>query len=57
MSQLADSSIGLKVAFCSSVLSLEGKDQIGSRKEQSTHCRKVARSSASPPIDAKHIDA
>ncbi|KAG5619640.1 hypothetical protein H5410_004858 [Solanum commersonii] len=45
------------LAFCSSELSLEGKDQIGSEKEQLACHRAVSRSSTILPNDPKHKDA
>ncbi|KAG5586968.1 hypothetical protein H5410_047402 [Solanum commersonii] len=47
---------GLILAFCSSVLSLERKDQIDSGKEQSACHRAVPRSSTISPNDPKHDD-
>uniref|UniRef100_M1DMV8 Uncharacterized protein n=1 Tax=Solanum tuberosum TaxID=4113 RepID=M1DMV8_SOLTU len=40
---------GSYLAFCSRVLSVEGKDQIGDKKEQSAHRRVVPRSSTTLP--------
>ncbi|WMV58823.1 hypothetical protein MTR67_052208, partial [Solanum verrucosum] len=44
-------------AFCSSVLSPEGKEQIGGEKEQSTYRRATPRSSATSPNYPEHDDA
>uniref|UniRef100_M1DLY6 Uncharacterized protein n=1 Tax=Solanum tuberosum TaxID=4113 RepID=M1DLY6_SOLTU len=41
---------------CSSVLSPEGKDQVGGKREQSAHRREVPRSSTMSPNDPKHDD-
>ncbi|KAG5631213.1 hypothetical protein H5410_002930 [Solanum commersonii] len=40
-----------------SVLSPERKDQVGRKREQSAHRRKVSRSSTMSPNDPKHDDA
>ncbi|WMV47172.1 hypothetical protein MTR67_040557, partial [Solanum verrucosum] len=44
-------------AFCSSVLSPEGKDQVGGKREQSVYRQKVPRSSTMFPNDLEHDDA
>ncbi|KAG5615810.1 hypothetical protein H5410_015634, partial [Solanum commersonii] len=41
----------------SGVLSPEGKDQVGEKKEQLAHCREVLRSSTMSPTDPEHDDA
>ncbi|KAG5610344.1 hypothetical protein H5410_021625 [Solanum commersonii] len=43
-------------AFCSSVLSPEGKDQVSRKTEQSAHRREVPRSSTMSPNDPEHDD-
>ncbi|KAG5599832.1 hypothetical protein H5410_031202 [Solanum commersonii] len=48
---------GSHFAFCSSVLSLEGKYQVGGKREQSMHHRDVPRGSTMSPNDPKHDDA
>ncbi|WMV18698.1 hypothetical protein MTR67_012083 [Solanum verrucosum] len=48
---------GSYFAFCSSVLSPEGKDQVGGKKEQSVNHREVSRSSTMSPNDPGHDDA
>ncbi|WMV32385.1 hypothetical protein MTR67_025770 [Solanum verrucosum] len=48
---------GSHLAFCSSVLSPEGKDQVGGINKQSTHHREVLRSSTMSPNDPEHDDA
>uniref|UniRef100_M1DIP2 Integrase core domain containing protein n=1 Tax=Solanum tuberosum TaxID=4113 RepID=M1DIP2_SOLTU len=45
---------GSYFAFCSSVLSPEGKDQVGGQREQSMHRREVSRSSTMSPNDPEH---
>uniref|UniRef100_M1DSG8 Uncharacterized protein n=1 Tax=Solanum tuberosum TaxID=4113 RepID=M1DSG8_SOLTU len=47
---------GLILAFCSSVLSPEGKDQIGSKKKQSSYHQAALRSRTMSPNDPKHDD-
>ncbi|WMV30123.1 hypothetical protein MTR67_023508, partial [Solanum verrucosum] len=44
------------LAFCSNVLSNEGKDQVGEKREQSTHRQEVSRSSTMSPNDLEHDD-
>ncbi|WMV13632.1 hypothetical protein MTR67_007017, partial [Solanum verrucosum] len=44
-------------AFCSSVLSPEGKDQVGGKREQSVDHREVLRNSTMSPNDLEHDDA
>uniref|UniRef100_M1DB42 Polyprotein protein n=1 Tax=Solanum tuberosum TaxID=4113 RepID=M1DB42_SOLTU len=44
-------------AFCSSVLSPEGKDQVSGNREQSAQCREVPQSSTMSPNDPEHNDA
>ncbi|KAG5595089.1 hypothetical protein H5410_036321 [Solanum commersonii] len=44
-------------AFCSSVLSPEGKDQVGGDREQSVHHREVPRSSTMSPNELEYNDA
>ncbi|WMV49855.1 hypothetical protein MTR67_043240 [Solanum verrucosum] len=48
---------GSHFAFCSSVLSPEGKDQVDGKREQSTHRRDVPRGSTISPNDPEHDDA
>ena len=48
---------GSYFTFCSSVLSPEGKDQVGEKREQSAHCWEVSRSSTMSPNDPKRDDA
>uniref|UniRef100_M1DTP6 Uncharacterized protein n=1 Tax=Solanum tuberosum TaxID=4113 RepID=M1DTP6_SOLTU len=48
---------GSYFAFCSSVLSPEGKDQVGRKKEQSANCQEAPRSSTMSPNDPEHDDA
>uniref|UniRef100_M1DFP4 Uncharacterized protein n=1 Tax=Solanum tuberosum TaxID=4113 RepID=M1DFP4_SOLTU len=43
--------------FISSVLSPEGKDQVGGKRVQSVHHREVSRSSTMSPNDPEHDDA
>ncbi|KAG5571377.1 hypothetical protein H5410_061143 [Solanum commersonii] len=45
---------GSYFAFCSSVLSPEGKDQVDGDREQSVHRQKVPRSSTMLPNDPEH---
>uniref|UniRef100_M1BRJ8 Uncharacterized protein n=1 Tax=Solanum tuberosum TaxID=4113 RepID=M1BRJ8_SOLTU len=45
---------GSHFAFCSSVLSLEEKDQVSGKREQSAHRRAVPRSSTIPPNGPEH---
>uniref|UniRef100_M1BVW8 Uncharacterized protein n=1 Tax=Solanum tuberosum TaxID=4113 RepID=M1BVW8_SOLTU len=47
---------GLNLAYFSSVLSLEGKDQVGNKIEQSARRRTVPRSSTILPNDSKRED-
>ncbi|KAG5630271.1 hypothetical protein H5410_001988 [Solanum commersonii] len=47
---------GYHFAFCSSVLSLEEKDQVDQKKEQSTHRREVLQSITMSPNDQEHGD-
>ncbi|KAG5571257.1 hypothetical protein H5410_061023 [Solanum commersonii] len=49
----SESSIGFEITFCSSVLSLEVKDQVGDEMEQSACCRVVPRNSTISPNDSK----
>ncbi|KAG5630311.1 hypothetical protein H5410_002028 [Solanum commersonii] len=42
---------GFHFAFCSSVLSPEGKDEVGGKREQSAYRRDVPRSSTMSPND------
>ncbi|WMV18920.1 hypothetical protein MTR67_012305, partial [Solanum verrucosum] len=44
-------------AFCSSVLTFKGKDQVGKKREQSAHRQEVSRSSTMSPNDLEHNDA
>ncbi|WMV50154.1 hypothetical protein MTR67_043539 [Solanum verrucosum] len=48
---------GSYFAFCSSVLSLKGKDQVGEKREQSAYRRESPRSSTLSPNDPEHDDA
>uniref|UniRef100_M1DL42 Uncharacterized protein n=1 Tax=Solanum tuberosum TaxID=4113 RepID=M1DL42_SOLTU len=48
---------GSYFAFCSSVLSPEGKDQVGGKREQLTHHREVPRNSTMSPNEPEHDDA
>ncbi|WMV32763.1 hypothetical protein MTR67_026148, partial [Solanum verrucosum] len=48
---------GSHFAFCSSVLSAEGKVQVGGKREKSAHHREVPRSSTMSPNDPEHDDA
>ncbi|KAG5599366.1 hypothetical protein H5410_030736 [Solanum commersonii] len=48
---------GYHFAFCSSVLSTEGKDQVGGKKKQSAHRRDVSRGNTMSPNDPEHDDA
>ncbi|KAG5576506.1 hypothetical protein H5410_056640 [Solanum commersonii] len=48
---------GSYFAFCSSVLSLEGIDQVGEKREQAVHRREVSRRSTMSPNDPEHDDA
>uniref|UniRef100_M1DZZ5 Uncharacterized protein n=1 Tax=Solanum tuberosum TaxID=4113 RepID=M1DZZ5_SOLTU len=48
---------GSHSAFCSSVMSLEGKDQVDGKREQSAHHREVLRGSTMSPNDPEHDDA
>uniref|UniRef100_M1DJ77 Uncharacterized protein n=1 Tax=Solanum tuberosum TaxID=4113 RepID=M1DJ77_SOLTU len=43
-------------AFCSSVLSPEGKDQVRGKREQSVHRRDVSRGNTMSPNDPEHDD-
>ncbi|KAG5595558.1 hypothetical protein H5410_036790 [Solanum commersonii] len=45
--------MGLKIAFCFSVLCPKGKGQVGDEMEQSAHRRSVLRSSTISPNDSK----
>uniref|UniRef100_M1DPA4 Uncharacterized protein n=1 Tax=Solanum tuberosum TaxID=4113 RepID=M1DPA4_SOLTU len=54
---LCESSNGLNLAQSSSVLSPEGKDQVGDEREQSAHHQKVPRSNTISPNDSKCEDA
>uniref|UniRef100_M1DSF5 Uncharacterized protein n=1 Tax=Solanum tuberosum TaxID=4113 RepID=M1DSF5_SOLTU len=45
---------GSYFTFCFSVLSPEGKDQVGGKRVQSVHHRKVPRSSTMSPNDPEH---
>uniref|UniRef100_M0ZYM2 Uncharacterized protein n=1 Tax=Solanum tuberosum TaxID=4113 RepID=M0ZYM2_SOLTU len=47
---------GSYFAFCSSVLTPEGKDQVGGKREQSAHRREVPRSSTMSPNDPEDDD-
>uniref|UniRef100_M1DSY8 Uncharacterized protein n=1 Tax=Solanum tuberosum TaxID=4113 RepID=M1DSY8_SOLTU len=47
---------GSHFAFCSSVLSPEGKDQVGGKAKQSAQCRDVPRGSTMLPNEPEHID-
>ncbi|KAG5584875.1 hypothetical protein H5410_045309, partial [Solanum commersonii] len=51
-SLVGESSIGLEIVFYSSVLSLEGKDQVGEEMKQSTCHRVVSRSCTILPNDS-----
>ncbi|KAG5631656.1 hypothetical protein H5410_003373 [Solanum commersonii] len=53
LSPVGESSIGLEIAFCSSVLSPEGKDQDGDEMEHSACRRVVSRSCTISPNDSK----
>ncbi|KAG5571380.1 hypothetical protein H5410_061146 [Solanum commersonii] len=55
--QIGESSIGLKIAFCSSSLSLEGKGQVGDEMKQSAYRRTVLRSNTISPNDSKCKEA
>uniref|UniRef100_M1DBK2 Uncharacterized protein n=1 Tax=Solanum tuberosum TaxID=4113 RepID=M1DBK2_SOLTU len=48
---------GSYFAFCLSVLSPKGKDQVGRKREQSVYRREVLRSSTMSPNDPEHDDA
>uniref|UniRef100_M1CDW3 Polyprotein protein n=1 Tax=Solanum tuberosum TaxID=4113 RepID=M1CDW3_SOLTU len=48
---------GFYFAFCSIVLSPEGKDQVGEKRDQSADRREVPRSSTMSPNDLEHRDA
>ncbi|WMV45545.1 hypothetical protein MTR67_038930 [Solanum verrucosum] len=48
---------GSHFTFCSSMLSPEGKDQVGGKREQSAHHRGVPRNSTMSPNDPEHDDA
>ncbi|WMV30643.1 hypothetical protein MTR67_024028 [Solanum verrucosum] len=48
---------GSYFAFCSIVLSLEGNDRVGRKREQSAHRREVSQSSTMSPNDPEHDDA
>ncbi|WMV30642.1 hypothetical protein MTR67_024027 [Solanum verrucosum] len=48
---------GSYFVFCSIVLSPEGKDQVGGKREQSAHRREVSRSNTMSPNDPEHDDA
>ncbi|KAG5586045.1 hypothetical protein H5410_046479 [Solanum commersonii] len=45
--------MGLEIAFFTSVLSIEGKRQVGDEMEQSTHRRSILRSSTITSNDSK----
>uniref|UniRef100_M1D3M4 Uncharacterized protein n=1 Tax=Solanum tuberosum TaxID=4113 RepID=M1D3M4_SOLTU len=47
---------GSYFAFCSSVLSPKGKDQVGGKREQSAHRQEVPRSSTMSPNEPEHDD-
>ncbi|WMV24516.1 hypothetical protein MTR67_017901 [Solanum verrucosum] len=48
---------GSYFTFCSSVLSPEGKDQVGRKRKQSVHRREVLQSSTMSTNDPEHDDA
>ncbi|KAG5585178.1 hypothetical protein H5410_045612 [Solanum commersonii] len=56
-SPVGESPIGLEIAFYSSVLSPEGKDQVGDEMEQSNCRRVVPRSSTIIPNNSKCEEA
>ncbi|KAG5599817.1 hypothetical protein H5410_031187, partial [Solanum commersonii] len=54
---LCESSNGLNLAQSSSVLSLEGKDQVGNEREQTARRQIVSRRTTISPNDSKREDA
>ncbi|KAG5585284.1 hypothetical protein H5410_045718 [Solanum commersonii] len=56
-SPVGESSIGLEITFSSSVLSLEGKDQVADEMEQSACRRVVPQSNTILPSDPKCEEA
>uniref|UniRef100_M1DVV3 Polyprotein protein n=1 Tax=Solanum tuberosum TaxID=4113 RepID=M1DVV3_SOLTU len=48
---------GSQFTFCSSVRSLEGKDPVSGKRDQSAHRQTVPRSSTMSPNDPEHDDA
>ncbi|WMV49556.1 hypothetical protein MTR67_042941 [Solanum verrucosum] len=48
---------GSYFTFCSSLLSAEGKDQVGRKMKQSAHHREIPRSNTISPNDSEHDNA